>query len=333
MSNIRDVSELAGVSKATVSRVVNGKNQVKQETRDKVYAAMEQLGYRPNKLAQALAKSKTDSIGFVVSNYDGGYVGDMLKQASLSAAKANKSLIVTDSQSNPEQEYEAVLQLEGRCDAIVLYSRTLCYDQIQKLYQHLSTPMVLMNLVIPEQLFHTVSFDQEGAVETMMEHLIRCGHKNIACITGKVDNPTGRARLAGYKNTLLKHGLVYSPDLVRQADYLIDGAYFSCREMIEHSRPFTAVIAFNDYMALGAMKALTEAGIQVPQQVSVAGIDNHLIATYTTPTLTTIELPLKEMTDQAIDIAVQLSNEYIPPRAHRYTGKLVVRNSVARVMT
>lgn len=328
MSNISDVSALAGVSKATVSRVVSGKINVKKATRDRVYAAMEQLGYRPNKLAQALAMNKTDSIGFVVSNYDGDYIGSMLKQASLSAAKANKSLIVTDSQGDPKLEYEAVLQLEGRCDAIVLYSRTLNYDYIQDLYRHLTTPLVLMNLTIPNQLFHTVCFDQQGAVETTMEYLIKCGHKRIACITGRMDNPTGRARLAGYKNTLLKHGIEYSPKLVKHADYLIEGAYLCCRELIVQNTPFTAVMAFNDYMALGALKALTEAGMQVPQQVSIAGIDNHAMASYSSPTLTTTELPLQEMTHKAVELAARLSEENLPPRAHRYEGKLFIRDSV-----
>ena len=328
MSTIVDVCKLAGVSKATVSRVINGTGQVKESTRETVYAAMEQLGYRPNKLAQALATNKTDTIGFVVSHFDGAYVGDILKQASASAQHAKKQLIVTDCHNDPELEYETVIQLQDRCDAIVLYSRTLSAEHIRKLHKQLTTPFVLINRTMPEQLFHTVTFDQEGAASMMISHLISYGHRDIACITGPLNNPTGKSRLAGYTNTLKQHAIPYKAHLVKNADYQIEGGYAACKELLEQKIPFTAIFTFNDYMALGALKALTEARIKVPEQVSIAGIDNNMLSAYVSPSLTTIELPIKEMTKRAVELAVELITNNEQADIHQYTGKLIQRESV-----
>ena len=328
MSTIVDVCNLAGVSKATVSRVINDTGQVKKSTRDAVYAAMEQLGYRPNQLAQALATNKTNTIGFVVSHFDGAYIGNLLKEASASARQANKQIIVTDCHNDPNLEYETVRQLEGRCDAIVLYSRTLSYEHIQKLHVQLTTPLVLINRILPEPLFHSVTFDQEAAATTMMTHLIEYGHRKIACITGPLDNPTGNARLAGYINTLKKNDIPYKSSLVKNADYLIEGGYHACQELLKENTPFTAIFAFNDYMALGALKALTESGIKVPEQVSIAGIDNNMLAAYVSPALTTIELPIEAMTRKAVELAIALIDQQSKAASHQYKGKLIQRESV-----
>lgn len=328
MSTIVDVCKLAGVSKATVSRVINDTGQVKESTRKTVYAAMEQLGYRPNSLAQALASNKTDTIGFVVSHFDGAYIGNLLKQASASVQLANKQLIVTDCHNNPEREFDAILQLQDRCDAIILYSRTLSEQDIRKLHNQLTTPLVLINRGVSEQLFHTVTFDQEGAATMMMEHLIGFGHRDFACITGPLDNPTGKARLAGYINTLKQHAILYKPHMVKNSDYQIEGGYKACQELLEQNIPFTALFTFNDYMALGALKALTEAGIKVPEQVSIAGIDNNMFTSYVSPALTSIELPLEAMTKKAVEIAVELTKQSSAASLHQFTGKLIQRESV-----
>jgi len=328
MSTIVDVCKLAGVSKATVSRVINGTGQVKESTRDSVYAAMDRLGYRPNKLAQALATNKTNSIGLVVSNFEGAYFGSLLKQAAASAESAHKQLIVTDGHNNAEGEYEAIRQLEGRCDAIVLYSRTMSDEHIKTLYQQLTVPFIVMNRTFPDSFAHTVTFDQEGAVSTMMDHLISYGHRQIACITGSLDNPTGRARLAGYKKVLKRCGIPFKPNLVESGDYHIKSGYSACKELLNHEVSFTAVIAFNDCMALGAIKALTEVGIKVPCQVSIAGIDNDPIAEFFSPALTTIELPIDAMTQQAMELAIELCIKPKSSSAHQHKVTLIQRESV-----
>ncbi|MCE0493166.1 LacI family DNA-binding transcriptional regulator [Vibrio salinus] len=324
MSTIVDVCKLAGVSKATVSRVINGTGQVKESTRDTVYAAMEQLGYRPNKTAQALATNRTNSIGLVVSDFD----GELLKQIEARVDLEHKQLIVTNGKNNPDQEYEVIRQLEGRCDAVILYSSTLSDEHINRLYQHLTIPLVIMNRTSKNQAFYSVSFDQEGAVTMLMEHLISFGHRQIACITGPLTNLTGQARLAGYKNSLKNSGIPVKNSLIVSADYTMKSGYVACKELLSRCIPFTAVIAFNDSMVIGALKALSEVGIQVPGDVSIAGIDNEPITEFFNPTLTTVELPIEKLAKKAVDLALELTTTKRSPTAHHYHGKLIQRGSV-----
>lgn len=331
MSTILDVCKLAGVSKATVSRVLNGTGQVKESTRISVSLAMKELGYRPNRLAQALATNKKHTVGLVVSDFDGIHFGLLLKQAAASAEFAKKQLIVSDGHNDPEYEYEVIMQLEAQCDAIVLYSRTLTDDHIQLLHKQLSIPIVVLNRHMPEQDFHSVSFEQETSVTIIMDDLIQHGHKQIACITGHMNNPTGHARLDGYKKSLKKFNIPFTEALVKHGIYDMKSGYQTCKELLDAKAAFTAIVAFNDCMALGALKALTESGIKVPEQISIVGIDNDPVSEFFTPRLTTVELPITAMTKQAMELAIMLCDEAKPTHAYQYKGTLIERESVASV--
>ncbi|MGB5445768.1 MAG: LacI family DNA-binding transcriptional regulator [Psychromonas sp.] len=329
MSTIIDVCNLAGVSKTTVSRVINGTGQVKKSTQDAVKAAMDQLGYRPNSLAQALARNQTNSIGLVLSDFQGAYTGTLIKQASASAELVNKELIVTDGHNDCEREYEAILRLEDhRCDAIVLHSRKMSVQQLQKLKQQLTVPLVLIHRELSEPLFHSVTFDQAGAVKIMMDHLISYGHRKIACITGASGRPSNDARFAGYLAALKKYAIPFNRQLVKEANYGLQDGYDACQELIDSRQSFTALLAFNDEMALGALKALSDAGIQVPEQVSVAGIDNSPMARFSHPRLSSIDLPIQEMTKHAIEIALKLAAGEQCALVNEHKGKLFQRDSI-----
>ncbi|WP_372883231.1 LacI family DNA-binding transcriptional regulator [Psychromonas sp.] len=329
MSTIVDVCKLAGVSKATVSRVINGTGQVKKSTQETVHAAMEQLGFRPNSLAQALAAKQTNSIGLVVSDFQGDYFGTLLKQASTSAEGANKELIVTNGHNDALREYEAIQLLADRkCDAIVLYSRKMTMEQLQKLKQQLSVPLVLINRELSEPLFHSVTFDQRSPVNLMMNHLIAYGHRKIACITGPIETPTTQARLTAYKEVLQQHAIRFNEHLVKNVKYGLQDGYDACQELIKSNLPFSALFAFNDEMALGALKALTDAGIRVPEQVSIAGIDNIPMTKFSHPTISTIDLPIEEVTKHAVEIALKLAAGEQCAFLNQYKGKLLQRDSV-----
>ena len=329
MSTILDVCKLAGVSKTTVSRVINGTGQVKQSTKDVVKAAMEQLEYRPNSLAQALARNETNSIGLVVSDFQGAYFSTLLQQASISTELVHKELIVTNGHNDCDREYEAILRLEDhRCDAIVLYSRKMSIEQLRKLKRQLTVPLVLINRELSEPLFHCVSFDQAGAVKIMMNHLIGYGHKKIACITGPLNRLSNQDRFAGYKEVLKQYAMPFNTNLVKNSDYQLQGGYDACQELLRSQEPFSALIAFNDEMALGALKALTDAGIRVPEQVSVTGIDNYPMTQFSQPSLSTIDIPVKEMTKHAIEVALKLAAGTTCPFSTQYKGTLIQRDSV-----
>lgn len=173
MATMLDVSLRAGVSKATVSRVLNGTGQVKESTRQQVFAAMEELGYRPNFLARSLANQTSNSIGLVVSTFDGFYFGRLLQQASRQTETHGKQLIVTDGHDAPEQEEQAVQMLADRqCDAIVLYTRYMSEKAIVKLMNTVKTPLVVINREVSQAPDRCVFFEQQDAAFKAVDYLI-----------------------------------------------------------------------------------------------------------------------------------------------------------------
>lgn len=257
MATMLDVSLRAGVSKATVSRVLNGTGQVKESTRQQVFRAMEELGYRPNFLARSLANQTSNSIGLVVSTFDGFYFGRLLQQASRQTETHGKQLIVTDGHDAPEQEELAVQMLADRkCDAIVLYTRYMSEKTILKLINSVQTPLVIINREVSQAADRCVFFEQQDAAFKAVDYLISQGHREIACITVPIHTPTGKARLMGYRKALEKHGIRLDERRIKYGDAGMTRGYELCKELIAEKTSFSALFACNDDMALGASKAL-----------------------------------------------------------------------------
>lgn len=330
MATMLDVSIRAGVSKATVSRVLNGTGQVKESTRQQVFKAMEELGYRPNFLARSLANRTSNSIGLVVSNFDGFYFGRLLQQASRQTESHGKQLIVTDGHNTPEREQQAVQMLADRqCDAIVLYSRFMSEKALMALIESIDMPLVVINRDVSQARDRCVFFEQQDAAFQAVDYLISQGHRDIACITVPIHTPTGKARLQGYRRALEKHGIAWDPAKVKYGNSGMTRGYELCEELLEEKVAFSALFACNDDMALGASKALHQAGLRIPQDISLFGFDDAPSAKWLEPGLSTVYLPIDNMITTAIDQAIKLANgepiETIPP----FTGTLVLRESVA----
>ncbi|MEL2241943.1 LacI family DNA-binding transcriptional regulator [Leclercia adecarboxylata] len=330
MATMLDVSLRAGVSKATVSRVLNGTGQVKESTRQQVFNAMEELGYRPNFLARSLANRTSNSIGLVVSTFDGFYFGRLLQQASRQTETHGKQLIVTDGHDTPEREEEAVQMLADRqCDAIVLYTRYMSEKAIMKLIDSVQMPLIVINRDVSQARERCVFFEQQEAAFNAVEYLISQGHREIACMTVPIHTPTGKARLMGYRQALEKHGIPWDENRVKYGDSGMTRGYELCQELLNEKVPFSALFACNDDMALGSSKALHQAGLRIPEDVSLFGFDDAPCAKWLEPALSTVYLPIDNMITTAIDQAIRLVKsepiEAIPP----FTGTLVLRDSVA----
>ena len=275
MTTMLDVSIRAGVSKATVSRVLNGTGQVKESTRQQVFKAMEELGYRPNFLARSLANRTSNSIGLIVSTFDGFYFGRLLQQASRQTEVWGKQLIVADGHDEPEREKQAVQMLADRqCDAIVLYTRFMSEETIMSLIDSIPMPLVVINRDVSQARERCVFFEQQDAAFQAVEYLISQGHRDIACLTVPIHTPTGKARLEGYKNALEKHGIAWDPAKIKYGDAGMTCGFEKCNELISEKVPFSALFACNDDMALGASKALHQAGLRIPHDISLFGFDD-----------------------------------------------------------
>lgn len=330
MATMLDVSLRAGVSKATVSRVLNGTGQVKESTRKRVFAAMEELGYRPNFLAQSLANRTSNSIGLVVSTFDGFYFGRLLQQASRQTEAYGKQLIVTDGHDAPDREELAVQMLaDRRCDAIILYTRFMSEKAIIRLIDETPVPLIVINRELHQAHDKCVFFEQQDAAFQAVEYLITQGHHDIACITVPGHTPTGKARLMGYRKALEKHGIPWDPAKVKYGDSTMTRGYELCREFLQEGVSVSALFACNDDMALGASKALYQAGLRIPQDISLFGFDDAPSARWLEPGLSTVYLPIDTMITTAIDQAIRLANKETIAAIPPFTGTLVLRESVA----
>lgn len=329
MATINDVCKLAGVSKATVSRVLNETGQVKAQTREAVLAAMQQLGYQPNSLAQALATNTTNSIGLVLPHFESSYFGSILFEAEQGAQKAGKKLLVVNSKNSEQGEKEAVATLAAqRCDAILLYSRHLSEVQLLELQQQYPSPLVILNRRLHHPQLHSFGLDQTQIAQLAMQHLLNLEHRQIACITSPLVSETGKIRYQVYQQALHEQGIELNSSLVIEGDNTLLGGYQAMQQLLQQGISMSAVFACNDDMALGAMRAMHEHGINVPKQVSLIGIDNEPAAAFAIPSLSSVSLPIGELTQQAISLAVEIANKKPQDAQHRlYQGSLIARES------
>ncbi|MCD1191037.1 LacI family transcriptional regulator [Vibrio cholerae] len=329
MVTINDVCKLAGVSKATVSRVLNETGQVKAQTREAVLAAMQQLGYQPNSLAQALATNTTNSIGLVLPHFESSYFGSILFEAEQGAQKAGKKLLVVNSKNSEQGEKEAVATLAAqRCDAILLYSRHLSEVQLLELQQQYPSPLVILNRRLHHPQLHSFGLDQTQIAQLAMQHLLNLGHRHIACITSPLVSETGKIRYQVYQQALDEQGIKLDLSWTVEGDNTLLGGYQAMQQLLKRDISITAVFACNDDMALGAMRAMHEHGINVPKQVSLIGIDNEPAAAFAIPSLSSVSLPIGELTQQAISLAVEIANKKPQDAQHRlYQGNLIARES------
>ncbi|MGL6025748.1 MAG: LacI family DNA-binding transcriptional regulator [Vibrio sp.] len=328
MATINDVCKLAGVSKATVSRVLNDTGQVKAQTRQAVLSAIQQLDYQPNSLAQALATNTSHSIGLVLPHFESSYFGSILFAAEHGAQQAAKKLLVVNSQNSAQGEAEAVATLAAqRCDAILLYSRHLSEAQLLQLQQH-SPTLVILNRHLTHPQLHSFALDQAQIAQLAMQHLLRLGHRHIACISSPLSSETGKIRHQIYQQTLAEHQITLNSAWSVEGDNTLLGGYQAMQQLLQRKLTISAVFACNDDMALGALRAMYEHNIAIPTQMSIIGIDNEPAAAFAIPSLSSVSLPIVDLTEQAMDLAIEIANKKPQPVQHRlYQGHLITRES------
>ena len=332
MATISDVSRIAGVSKATVSRVINGTGPVKQSTRDLVESVMKDLKYKPSSVAQALATKSGNSIGLVLSDFTGSYFGILLKQASVSSEKMGKQLLIADGHNLAEQELAAVHSLvEKRCDVIVLYSRMLTSEQVIALNRSIDIPLINVGRQLPPEAGSSIAFDQQHAISMAVEHLVEQGHQRLLYLGPEATTPTSTSRKDGFYRTAEKY-----PELIGNIAHqpcafgFIEG-YEATQALIAKGLDCSAIVAGADDIAIGCIKALTEHGIAVPQQLSVIGIDNDPCSPFITPSLTTVDIPIQSMMERAMEVAQSLAESQTSPASEVIQGQLIIRHSTQSI--
>ena len=305
MATIYEVSKLAGVSLATVSRVMNNNARVSENTRKKVEKAMKELGYRPNSIAQSLASNRTNSIGILVSELHGPFFGQMMAGIEQAFRKVNKHVVITTGHSEEDKEKDGIEFLISRnCDAIIAHVEAVSDDYLIELNKG-KTPVYLMSRHVQGLEDKCVSLDNELGGYLATKAALDKGHKDIAYIAGPQFKADAHNRLLGHKRALAEFNIPFYESLLYIGDFKETGGSEGLKHFIDKKLNFSAVICANDEMASGAMKYAREHDYNLPNDLSIIGYDNIIFASYLYPTLTTVDNPVYEMGNVAAQLILK----------------------------
>ncbi|WP_434667683.1 LacI family DNA-binding transcriptional regulator [Aeromonas sp. NJAU223] len=335
MTTMLEVARRAGVSKATVSRVLSGNGYTSQETRDRVFKAIDESGYRPNLVARQLATKSTQTLGLVVTNtlYHGVYFGELLSHAARMTEARGRQLILADGKHSAEEERQAIQYLlDSRCDGVIIYPRFLGVEEMDEIIEQHPQPIMVLNRRLPRHHHHCVYSDQRVAAATVVDKLVEMGHREIAFIAGSSDSPTGIERLAGYRDALARHGLPQQDALIAPGKWTPACGAAAAATLLARGVSFTALVASNDDMAIGAIKQLHASGVSVPQQVSVVGFDDIALAPYVIPSLASVKMPVTEMIQETISRLITMVEEGGVQTLPSFSGTLIRRDSLKRLL-
>ncbi len=332
--SIYDVARAAEVSITTVSRVLSASSHpVHPATRKRVLNAMATLGYSPSALARALATRQTHLVGVLVGDASDPYFAGILRGVEDTAREFGYLVLLcnTDRNAEVERRYLQLLR-DYTVDGILFAGGCLSDPEHVKELRALVSRMreqgtALVALGRYPFPIPTVNIDNEAAVRAVMAHLIELGHRRIAFIAGRPGVTTSDDRLVGYRTALEAAGLPYDPNLVLPGDYTYAGGQRAAGLMLNcHPRP-SAVLAVNDASAIGCLAALKEAGIAVPAEVSVAGINDIPVARYVEPPLTTVSVPLQDLGVTGMRVLLRVLAGESVPAEHRLPHRLIIRRS------
>ncbi|MDP8080104.1 substrate-binding domain-containing protein [Phocoenobacter skyensis] len=327
MITIRDVATLAGVSVATVSRVLNNASS-SNKSRQSVLRAVETLGYCPNANAQALALKNTDTVGVVVTDVTDPFFAILVKTVDQVATEYGKSILIGIGYHNAEKELNAIESLlRKRCNCLIVHSKALD-DEILKHYLESVPSMVIINRVIEGYEHRCVDLDNEKGTFLATETLIKLGHKHIGYIGSNHYITDEFDRKNGYLKALKKHQLSQLEHAIVHTSPDFEGGEEAMIELLSYHSDLTAIVAYNDNIAAGALSVLNENNIKVPEQFSIIGFDDVPIAKYLVPKLTTIRYPIDLMASYATKLALNLANKEIErPTYVQFKPTLVKRFS------
>jgi DNA-binding LacI/PurR family transcriptional regulator len=326
------VASAAGVSRATVSRVVNGSTSVNPDTRKVVEKAIRRLGYVPNRAARSLVTRRTDSVGLVIPEPTTRLFGDpffprLIRGINAVLGEAGQLLVLLTPQSAHDEEQLGQYLASGHLDGAMLVSLHGA-DPLPAFLADRGIPVVVGGRPARGSPVHVVDVDNvQGALQAV-RHLIALGRRRIVTVTGPLDMAPAQDRLAGYRAALDEAGIAHDPDLELAGDFDQTTARDAVERLITGGDKFDAVFAASDAMALGAMSALRRAGLRVPQDVAVVGYDDSALALSSEPPLSSVRQPIEEMgREMARAMLAQLGATPQVARRVVLATELVVRGS------
>lgn len=331
---IYDIAKEAGVSASTVSRVLTNSANVRKEKKEKVLALIEKYNFKPNALAKGLADTKTRTIGVLAADIRNPYYASLFVACENAARAVNYTVVLCNSLGEmakemellgklQEQKVDAIIQFGGRVDDLVSNE-----EYVELINQVMTSTPVVVTGKLDGTRCHSVRIDSMKAMELLMEHLLKLGHKRIALVGGRKDVLATFEKLQRYKQILKEYMIEYDPQLVSEdSSYDFESGYRDMNRMLDKGIRPTAVIAINDFCAMGIMKSLTEHHLRIPEDISVVSYDNTYMAEMAMPRLTSIDYNYEEYGRKLIDTATAMIEGRKIGQLRMVTPTLVVRDS------
>ena len=332
MPTIREVAARAGVSPTTVSHVINNTRFVSADARQRVLDAMAELNYRPNVLARSLRRGETRTLGLILPDSANPFFAEIARAIEDSAFRNGYNVILGNSENEltKEQVYVDVL-VNKQVDGLIFVATGDHSPSLEQLVRD-GLPVVVVDRRLTGLDVDTVLTDNLQGGLTATRYLLDLGHRRIACITGPSNLTPSAERVIGYRQALQERSLPVDESLIRKGDFHPHSGYLTVSQLLHSAPRPTAFFICNDMMAIGALRALAEAGLQVSQDCSLVGYDDIELASYVTPPLTTIRQDKNAMADAAVQLLLErIADPGLPARTRILPIRLVERQSTRRI--
>nr|WP_297357035.1 substrate-binding domain-containing protein [uncultured Caldimonas sp.] len=328
-ATLLEVARAAGVSAATVSRILNGGTRVSAEKRQAVEKAIAALNFKPNLLAQSLKRGRSMMFGVLTQDVDSPFFAETLLGVEAALSGTGYEPLIASGHWNPKEEADRIRRLLARqVDGMIVLFGRLSNDELLRFSEHV--PVVATGHELNADRALAFRLDSEAGGYLATKHLLDLGHRGIAHIAGPADHADALDRLAGYRRALAEAGVAFDERLVVQGNFKEPGGVMGANRLLDSGVPFTAIFAANDQTAFGARLALYRRGIRVPEDLSLIGFDDLPSSLYTTPPLTTVRQPMFDVGKLAAQALLQLV-EGQPARIAVPELSLVIRETTRRL--
>jgi DNA-binding LacI/PurR family transcriptional regulator len=333
-STLKDVADYAHVSRATVSRVLNNNPNVDEDLRERVLEAVRVLGYQPNRAARRLRANTSDVFGLIISDIENPFFTSVVRGVEDAAYENQLSVVLCNSDEDPAKQrmYLQVMQAERVAGLIISPTNFTDVQDFAKLRQ-LGIPIILLDRRIDPFEADAVTIDNVTGAYSAVKHLIGLDHKRIGIIGGSPTLTTGRDRYEGYRKALIDAGIKPDDKLVKIGDFRIDSGYHLALDFINSSQPPTAIFAANNLMTLGALRAMREHNIRIPDDMALVGFDDMPWSRDLYPPLTAVSQPTYELGQETVHLLVRrLSDPDAPIRTVTLQPRLIIRESCGALL-
>lgn len=329
--NIKAVARRAGVSTATVSRTINGSAKVSPDTANRVRAAIQDLNFYPNTNARALGSGRSSFYGLIISDITNPFFPEIAKAFEDVAVEHGQEVLMSNTNYDPGRMEMCVRRmLQRKVDGVAILTSEMD-DKLVQVLRGQNIPIVFLDSGKPGPGINVVSINYAVGVDAGMDHLIRLGHRSFAFISGPLHLASALTRFRAFNDGLARNHLITHQALIREGNHRVDGGHDAMAKILHSGARPTAVMASNDLTAIGAMGAIYEHGLRVPEDISVMGYDDIQLSAYTQPALTTIGLPRDEIARIAFRALFRSHahgrSKPLPGEAHEVKSALIVRKS------